>query len=658
LAVGVIAGGGGLTVAQAAAVALTATATAAIVETAAPAPARADNLWLHTCSYYNDIDAEPTWSVQKSLPPPGDSAWVYGDHCSTGASFGLSTTSGVSDQHWEQWGTSSPGGILIDEAWTPSCSGGCSTSQQGVLINCDLGADHYVAFFEWGPNHGSQRIVNNDGGGCPYNNNKLADGTPLNDIHFGATSWFGVQLRCQNTGGSCPALDAAVGVKGIQLGATETASPSLNAYGANNLFNHGGWVRGGGFAIALGASDPSGICNLRANLNGTWIQGPTSGLNQSSWVQCSAPSPWTGPSIDTGNYADGTGLQLYYQAENAAGNWSTSPTATSYVDNTPVELSLAGPTHAPITAGTEHVTATSSANPSGDTIWCSTDGGQWAAYSGSSARIAVNGLGSHLVRCYAEDSAVNASGSPGRSRTQTWSLDIGEPVRGKITFGKVSSHCHRARKRVGGRVKRVWVCHRSWVERTVRRSRYGGRATVRGWFATVDGRALAHVPVSIETAVDNARHRWRRVAVVHTGANGGWRAALRPGPSRLVEAVYAGGPLTAPKTTAVVRLMVIAKVVLTNVPGHVPWGGTLAIRGRVLGGHVPGGQILRLLDGAGRRLHTIGNPTIRGDGRFVIRLQTSGGGGPLRVQVAVGTLRERDYPYAPGVSRRVWITLG
>jgi hypothetical protein len=344
----------------------TGVAAAAIVVTVqavAPQRAQADNLWLHACSFYgNDDVGAGVWSHQQS-----GSAFAFPDECTQGGvdGFGVSAPGKPSAGRWGQWGISSPTGIQIDSAWTPPWG------DQGVLINCDQGNAGFASYYVWGPNQGSERIFNHDGGGCPYGGTLqgMADGTPIS-TSFGPTNWFGIQSRCIRSTGQCDSLAYIVAVKGIQLGATETASPSLNAYGGNNLFYHGGWIRGGGFAVALSASDPSGICNLRANLNGAWIQGPTSGLNQSSWVQCSASSPWTGPSINTENYADGTGLQLYYQAQDAAGNWSTSPTTTSYVDNSPVALNLAGPTHASIAAGTEYVTATSSANPSGDTIWC------------------------------------------------------------------------------------------------------------------------------------------------------------------------------------------------------------------------------------------------------------------------------------------------
>jgi len=146
--------------------------------------------------------------------------------------------------------------------------------------------------------------------------------------------------------------------------------------------------------------------------------------------------------------------------------------------------------------------------------------------------------------------------------------------------------------------------------------------------------------------------------VVATSADGSWQATLHPGPSRLVQATYAGGPDTEAASSAVVKVIVPAKVVLTHVTRNVPWGGVLVIRGRVLGGDIPHEQILQLRSGVGRHLQVIGNPYIRRDGQFVIRLAATGSGGPLRTQIAVTTLKETNYPYARGSSPRVWVTIG
>src|SRR5437588_11242875 len=111
-----------------------------------PHPAWADNLWLHSCAYYgNDDVSQGVWSTQQAYAP--DYNFSQSDNCGSGGAFGVHTVSGAWGTHWEQWSTVSPSGINIDSAWTPPCSGGCGTAQQGVLINCSLSADGYVAHF-------------------------------------------------------------------------------------------------------------------------------------------------------------------------------------------------------------------------------------------------------------------------------------------------------------------------------------------------------------------------------------------------------------------------------------------------------------------------------------------------------------------------------
>jgi hypothetical protein len=87
--------------------------------------------------------------------------------------------------------------------------------------------------------------------------------------------------------------------------------------------------------------------------------------------------------------------------------------------------------------------------------------------------------------------------------------------------------------------------------------------------------------MSIRSAV--ACGAWHTAAVAITSAGGSWQATLHPGPSRLIQATYAGGPDTEAASSAVVKMIVPAKVVLTHVTRRVPWGGVLVIRGRLLG---------------------------------------------------------------------------
>jgi hypothetical protein len=95
------------------------------------------------------------------------------------------------------------------------------------------------------------------------------------------------------------------------------------------------------------------------------------------------------------------------------------------------------------------------------------------------------------------------------------------------------------------------------------------------------------VPVRILAAPDNGSGAWHTAAVITTSASGAWQATLHPGPSRLIQATYAGGPDTEAASSPVVKVIVPAKVVLTHVTRSVPWGGVLVIRGRLLGGDIP-----------------------------------------------------------------------
>jgi hypothetical protein len=608
---------------------------------AQPQAARADNLWLHSCAYYgNDDISQGVWSTQQAYSP--DYKFSQSDNCGSGGAFGIHTLSAAWGTHWEQWSTVSPAGISIDSAWTPPCSGGCSTAQQGVLINCTLGADGYVAHFVWGPNQGQQGIGNNDGGNCPYTNH-TADGTPINRS-FGGTHFFGFQLSCNKPSNqTCPAIDPGLGVRGIQLGATETAVPSISASAPDNLAQSG-WIRGSGWKIGFQASDPSGVCNVRALLNGQLIQGPTAVPNQAYWDQCDpshGAQGWTDPTaVDTTQYPDGTALQLTYQAQNAAGIWSPDATTTSHVDNSPVTLTLAGPKTAAVSAGTQYVTASSSANPSGDTIRCQTDGGPWTTRGSASARIPISGLGKHRVSCYSQDGAVDTNGNPERSATQTWSVKVGQAVRAGITFARVSRTCRRT--------AHALRCHTASPQLRVERIAHGRRTTVRGWFATADGAALSHVRIKIRTAPDDGTFHWRGVKNVSTAADGSWRATLPSGPSRLIQAVYRGGSVTERATSPTATVLVPASSTL-HFARVVSFGHSVRFWGHVLGGFVPPTGTIVVVQ-AFDRGHWRNIATVRSsrNGGWSARYAISGGAGSYPVRVRIP--RQADYPWAPAVT--------
>ncbi len=632
----------------------------------APSSAAAvqDVLWYQQCAN----------GVGSMMGSWGDGNYAAGAQCPTSGpnngyrglwlySYG---TRGGTVAHWE---ADAPGNIAIVAAHAPEMA-------------TNFPSYFYGGFFYWAG--GNSGWLSNSGGGA------TAWPSASGWQSFAPSPYFGFELAC-NAATQCAQPGAWFDVYDLQLEAYEYQTPNIYAGpssgGAHLWYQGGKWIRGV-FPVDVRGTDPSGVCRMLVSWNGHAVQDsgerPT---NEGFWDECDpnhvANSPqdfFLGATLDTRTTVPTSArdVQLALQAHNASYNPATGAPEWSSdveylnVDNEPVSLSLSGPTDASVAPGTQYLNATATAGPSGvGGIYCSERGGPWtterltgAGTQTATARIPVAGLGAHHLSCFATNRAQDASGTPAASPTQTWTLKIGEPVTAAISFSKVRRSCRRTRKRVHvgnhTRVEHVLVCHTLTRTHSVAHVPFGHGVTVSGWVSILDGPAIGHVPVAVMTAPDNGSYTWRRAALVNTTADGTFTASLRPGPSRVVEAVYGGGPVTESATSRLARLLVPAEIRLIDVPTRVPWGGSGVIHGRVLGGHIPpGAQILKLLVGlGGRHLRTIGNPDIRPDGRFGIRVYATGSGGPERLQVAVGTLRERDYPYSPGISRRVWITLG
>jgi hypothetical protein len=200
------------------------------------------------------------------------------------------------------------------------------------------------------------------------------------------------------------------------------------------------------------------------------------------------------------------------------------------------------------------------------------------------------------------------------------------------------------------------------VNRATRRVPYGHPTTVSGWLGTTEGTALPDQAVSVMTAPDNGQGQFTLAAVVSTAADGGWTATLRAGPSRLVEAVYSGGPTTEAAGSALVHVVVPAKIRLLSVsPKRIAWGGTVLITGLLAGGYLPpGGARLRI--GSGSNYSTYGiKEHVTGTGSFSTRY-TFGAGDPnfhRTIWFQVGSLpMGGDYPYAPAESQRRYVQVG
>ena len=446
------------------------------------------------------------------------------------------------------------------------------------------------------------------------------------------------------------------------------------------------------------------MCDLRATIGSDAIQGPTSEHDLTQWTQCHVPA--FGQSVDTSRYPNGA-LPLGIQAENAAGVWA-SALKTLAVDNQPPTLSLSGPSDAPDTAGTQHVVASAAAGPSGVAgIACSLDSAPWQWYAQAGAPIPVSGDGVHQVTCFAANNAKDAAGHVATSASSSWKLSIRQPAvlgayftrladplrctrrserrwipahwtkayvqgrlvrvrrRGRFSQPIVVTSCHPrlVPKLVGSKGKRhpVWTpVFPKVVQQSRRLVAFRAPTTVGGWLGTSRGTALGGQAVRVLTAPDNGLERFSQVAVATSHSDGTWVASLPPGPSRLVEAVYDGSSLTEPASSAYARVIVPSRVLLRIEPRRVPWGGTINISGRVLGGYIPGArqQLLRLRIGAAGISTTVGIPNITPDGQFKTSFTFNPGQGVVNYWFSVSTLNEAAYPYAPGSSSRVGVRVG
>jgi hypothetical protein len=341
--------------------------------------------------------------------------------------------------------------------------------------------------------------------------------------------------------------------------------------------------------------------------------------------------------------------------------------------------------------------------------------------------VPVSGLGEHSVSCNAFNNAVDEKGVHGESATQTWSMKIGAPTVIGVGFAKyVGLKCHvvKRRKTIPGhwvtrtrhgkkikvktrtrhkivkvtkcrpKTKRVRVVVRvplrhhgkivhhhgktvyrrkvehkrvavtpHWKSKAKEHVRFGRSTTVSGWLGLSDGTALGGQTVDVLTAPDNGLGQFAVAAAATTAANGTWTAALPPGPSRVVEASYAGAPDTEATGSGQVTIVVHSKIKLKSVtPSRVAWGQSVTITGKLKGGYLPAGGVnVRLRIGIGDAKATYGvEEHVAGNGRFTTTYTFGAGDARIhrRYWFQIATLPSGNYPYAPSSSNRIYVKVG
>jgi hypothetical protein len=632
---------------------------------------------------------------------------IYGDHLGSQAPglYGIGTSQECPGN--PETGPPNTGGMAI---WT----GGDNTIQQGTAVHWTVTAPAGLTIASvYIPHMYSEGIDDNTGWGGGF---FWSGGSGESSTYDGETGWstattsgpaftwpaggspyFGWQVVCGVS--SCSnGGHQWLSVELLELNVEETNGPFLLA--PTGLWQAQGWIRGT-WPLRFVGDSPSGLCSMTADLNGQALPGVSVPNDPAVWHQCQSPT--FDENVNTAQYGDGV-LPLTISAVDAVG-YNASHTELVRVDNQTPTISLSGPTDAPSTSGTQYITATAGAGPSGVAgISCSLDGAPAEWHAGASAQIAVQGIGVHQLSCTSESNARDSSGTPASSRTATWTLSIRTPSVATASFARVVDslrckatvervripahwatayhgsqrirvkvpaqtrrvkvvHCHprlaRKRVRVDGhwRVVTTVVLPRS-VERASTSVRAGASTTLNGWLGTTSGNALGSQTVRILTAPDNGSQRFTQAALATTGADGAWSARIPAGPSRLIVAQYDGSATVEPATSAPARVEVPGSLVLRIRPRLTHWGKSIAISGQLSGGYIPSsGELVILWIGWHSGSTEIGHLYTDAHGRFHSTYTFLRGNGRETYRLWAATARESDYPYAPGRSRPVAVTV-
>ncbi len=577
------------------------------------------------------------------------------------------------------WHANAPHGLALVGAWIPPAN----LSESGV----NNGTGHSGSFYWRG---GSVTIANLGTWKSP---------------RF-ESPYFGWRVVCRRHTCSGRKEFARVVVYEIQLKAEESRAPTLMTAFAQSLWSQRGWVRGE-WPVTFKATDPSGVCRTQMLVDGQTLNGPSGARDPRSWHQC--PDQVFTHWVNTSDFVpneQGT-FPLTLRAMNAAGVWTADRawTREMLVDNVPPTVRLSGPANARSTNGTQYITATATAGPSGVAgILCSVDAAPPKWYPSSIVRLPVQGIGTHRAHCVATNHAKSTNGSNAVSAPASWTLSIRQPALSTVAFVRVVSNlrCHKRHERV--RIPAQWIirhihgkrvrvhipaqtrsitvtkCHPRVIKVRVRRHghwvtervvllprrirertkhiRFGATATVRGWLGTAQGTALAHQRVVVLTAPDNGKEKFTAAAVVTTRANGSWSARLRPGPSRLVRAYFGGNATVEPSLSTAAHLIVPASVGMSLSPRRTHWGDTIKIAGRVRGGYVPpSGELVVLRIGWKGGSTEIGHLYTARNGTFRSTYTFLRGNGSETYHLWAATAKESDYPFAPARSPSVKVTV-
>jgi hypothetical protein len=248
--------------------------------------------------------------------------------------------------------------------------------------------------------------------------------------------------------------------------------------------------------------------------------------------------------------------------------------------------------------------------------------------------------GDYLIRARATDHAGNE-----RSTGSTITL----PVR-LATSLAVGRWMPTKARRAGPRHRRKILVRKP-------RARFGQTIRLSGRLTSPGGNPLAGRDVDVAERLHLAGTEWRPVATVRTGASGKFLFKAPPGPSRVLRFRYPGTP-TIRSRTSLVDLRVRATSTMRANRRRVVNGDDVVFRGRVKGEPLPAtGKLLQLQVYSRGTWLTFATPHANARGRWAYRYRFTATRGVTRYRFRVRLPRETGYPYEPGASPSVPVTV-
>jgi hypothetical protein len=191
---------------------------------------------------------------------------------------------------------------------------------------------------------------------------------------------------------------------------------------------------------------------------------------------------------------------------------------------------------------------------------------------------------------------------------------------------------------------------------------FGAGATLSGRLLDADGAGLAGRRLRVVSRPSRGALARTTRATVETGLHGGFRLVLPPGPSRRIAVAFAGEERLAPARRSPLSLRVRGGVVFHAAPISLRTGQAVRLWGQVRAHGAPlprRGKLVAVqyLETATGRWRPVLVTRSDHAGRFHARYRFRYLSGPARVRLRAVALSEERWPYAPGASRPLTVTV-